>query len=198
MRFALAPLIKLFAAASTAVLASCASHPPASIDVPPGQYERAFDAARDQLVRARFELDRVDARSGVITTKPKTTAGLATPWDAESVSLAQKTEDLLNQQQRRVRVTFEPTAGSMPGDGSTADLRTLEGPLTARVEVSIDRVRAPGWELDATAIRYSGRTQSRAISERGLWPRYEVPFSQDDGWARALAARVRDALAVTR
>jgi len=181
--------------AIASLLGGCAASTPATIDIPAGQYERAFDAAREQLVRARFELDRVDARAGVITTRPKTTAGLATPWDGESVTLEQKTEDLLNQQQRRVRITFEPATGATPPRDAAMDLRTIETPLTARVEVAIDRVRTPGWELDATAIRYSWRTQSRAITERGLWPRYDVPFSQDDAWARTLASRVARAIA---
>ncbi len=176
-----------------ALLGGCASDGPSTFQVASGQYEHAFDVARDELARARFELDRVDARAGIITTKPKTTAGLATPWDGESVTLEQKTEDMLNAQQRRVRITFEPASGaSARGD----DLRLSEQPMVAHVEVAIDRVRLPGWELDATALRYSGHTQNKQYVDRGLWPRYEVPFSQDDDSARKLAGRVRSTLGV--
>jgi hypothetical protein len=177
-------------------LAGCAGDPPPTLAIAPGQYEHAFDVVRDELARARFDLDRVDARAGVITTRPKTTAGLATPWDDESVTLAQKSEDLLNLQQRRVRVTFEPAAALPASTRDSLDLRELDQPMIAHVEVAIDRVRLPGWELDATAIRYSGHTQNQAIVDRGLWPRYEVPFSQDDDFARRLASRVRAAMGV--
>ena len=72
-----------------ALLGGCAGSGPRSAEfqVSPGQYARAFDEARDVLTGYRFELDRVDAAGGVIATAPKTTAGLATPWDSEQTTL---------------------------------------------------------------------------------------------------------------
>ena len=66
---------------SVLVLSGCATSRPAEFATAPGGYAAAFDAAREVLREFRFELERVDARSGIITTRPKATAGLATLWD---------------------------------------------------------------------------------------------------------------------
>ena len=158
--------------------------------VPPGQYTRAFDEARDVLAECRFELDRVDAAAGVIATTPKTTAGLATPWDSEQTTLEQDLDDLVNSQQRTVRITFE-SAGGNP------DLRAATGPVQGRVQVVIERARRPGWRLDTTSLRLSSFTQDPALVQRGLWPRYEVATEQDPLLAGRLAERIRKRLGLS-
>src|SRR5204862_8124944 len=106
-------------------------------------YSKAFDATRDLLRSYHFSLERVDAAAGVITTGYKATAGLATPWDREQSGLSQEFEDLLNQQSRRVRVTFRPSVGG-------GDEHPIEQPfnsneaLVGRVEVIIYRMQTPG------------------------------------------------------
>lgn len=182
------PLVLIAVALSG--LWGCAAKGPADVEIASGRYAAAFEAAKSALVRSRFELDRVDARSGVITTRPKGTAGLATPWDVEQSSLRQEFEDLANEQTRRVRVTFTPPGGDPVGPAE--DLRAAEGPLVARVEVSVDRVRHTGLVLDPTAVRLSRAAQSQSMTERGLFPRYSVPFSRDDEWARRVADRIRE------
>lgn len=167
----------------------CAVNGPSEVQLDASQYAVAFDAARRALVDSRFELDRVDARAGVITTQPKPTAGAATPWDGEQSSPRQEIEDLVNKQQRRVRITFEPADhASSP---STPDLRTVQGPLLARVEVAVDRIHRPGLVLESSAPRFSGRAVSRRLSERGMHPEYAVAFSRDDALARRVAAEIR-------
>jgi hypothetical protein len=172
-----------------ALLSGCATNRPLSTDfpVPAGGYIKAFDEARDVLIGMRFELDRVDAAAGVITTQPKHTAGLATPWDAEQSTLEQEWEDLVNEQERRVRITFEPaeaTAGEWP------DLREYTGPMTGHVEVAIDRVHHAGWRLETTSIRYSTYTIDPTLIDRQMWPLYSVPFSQDRLLADELAEKI--------
>src|SRR5438128_989361 len=87
---------------------ACAS---AISTAPAPAYAEAFDTARQTLRDTGFILERVDARAGVITTQPKTTAGLLTPWDREQTSFGQDLEDLFQRHQRIVRVEFEPAPG---------------------------------------------------------------------------------------
>lgn len=164
---------------------------PSEIKVNPGQYAAAFDAARESLIGRRFNLERVDARAGVITSQAKTTAGLATPWDLEQSTLNQEVEDLFDSQQRRVRITFE-----VVGEESTPpeDFRTVKGPITARVEVVVERIHASGWRIEPTAVRYSSYAHDPALAGRDMYPTYAVPFSQDPRLASRIAHEIRGRL----
>jgi hypothetical protein len=161
--------------------------------VEPGRYVQAFDAAKDVLASYRFELDRVDARAGVITTLPKPTSGLATPWDDEQSSLLDEWEDLVNQQFRRVRVTFEP-AEPAPPDAPEPEVRLVAGPLVARVEVMIDRRRRPGWRVETSSIRFSSFTQDPSLVERQMAGKYDTPFARDERLAARIGHQIRLAL----
>jgi hypothetical protein len=181
-------------------LAGCsAPSAPPDVTIAPGRYDGAFDAARDVLVSYRFELERVDARAGVITTRPKTTSGLASPWDSEQTTLNQEWEDFLNEQQRTVRITFElaeqtssPAAGDKPGQPIVLpDLREMSVPIVAHVEVVLERVHHTGWRLQPAAMRFSGLTKDPVLEERGLWPSYPVAYDQDTMLARRLAEAIR-------
>lgn len=112
------------------------------------QSSLAFDAARETLMEYRFALDRVDARRGVITTRPKRTAGLASPWDREQSGMDQEWEDLLNEQRRVVRVDFEQ---SPEGDGFVG--------FSVRVEVL--RTHRPNWRVQTESVRLSTHARSR-------------------------------------
>lgn len=155
------------------------------------QYAAAFDAARQSLIGRRFILERVDARAGVITTLPKNTAGAATPWDGEQSTLDQEVEDLLNAQQRRVRITFE-----VVGSESTPpeDFRTASGSLTARIEVAVSRNHVSGWRIEPTSVRFSSLAEDPALTERGMFPTYPVPFSQDPKLAARIAREIEERL----
>jgi hypothetical protein len=186
-----------------ALLPGCASSGTSpDFAVPAGRYAQAFDAARDTLVGMRFELERVDAAAGVITTVPKPTAGLATPWDEEQSTLADEWEDLINDQQRRIRITFEPASDGTPpavppGPGSAAappDLRTLSAPLVGHVQVTIDRVHRSGWRLETSSIRFSSQYEDPDLTARAMWPSYTVAISQDPPLAARLAERIQRSL----
>lgn len=189
-------MIRLLALLPLLTLAfGCASTPRAKsgdFTVPTGRYAAAFDAARETLIARRFELERVDARAGIITTKPKSSSGLATPWDTEQSSFNQEVEDLLNRQQRLVRITFEPAAA---GDTQPEDLRAIPGELAARVEVVIERLHRPGWQIEPAAVRFSTYTHDPLLVQRGMWPTYAVPFSQDPAMAGRLAGEIELKLA---
>jgi len=181
-----------------APLAGCAApQGPPAVAVATGQYDRAFDAVRDTLTRYRFELERVDARAGVITTRPKSTGGLATPWDREQSTLDQAWENLLDEQRRIVRVTFEPwepMSGTTPAPPPDRDLRALDQGMIAHVDVVIERVQHACRRLEPSSIQLSSVTEDPALRERGLWPSYNVAFSQDPLLARRLAEAIRAAL----
>lgn len=109
-----------------------------------------FDASREVLMEYRFALDRVDATRGVITTHPKRTAGLVTPWDREQSGLDQEWEDLLNEQRRVVRVEFDRD----PSSGDDAFTR-------ARVQVEVLRTNRPGWRVETESVRLSNHARTR-------------------------------------
>lgn len=186
----LVPAIAVLLAAQL-VLVGCAAQGPTTVTIPPGRYTHAFDAARDALSAQRFVLDRVDVRAGVITTARKPSAGLATPWDTQQTTLAQEAEDLLNQQERRIRVVFEsPDAQA----GPTTDLRASTQPLTARVEVVVDRVRRTGWVLEPTAVRASARVDDPGLVSRGVPAQFVEPVTRDDALAARLARQIQRAI----
>ncbi|MCC5822071.1 MAG: hypothetical protein LAT64_14470 [Phycisphaerales bacterium] len=151
----------------------CASVPPgarADAEMTPESYPDLFNAARDVLTEYRFTLDRVDAARGVITTAPKRTAGLATPWDREQSTIGQSFEDLAHQHERIARVTFEPA----------------DNPTRVGVEVVVQRVRRPHWRIETDAIRMSTHARDPLAIRAGVPTEYREPVSED----RALAARL--------
>lgn len=160
-------------------LSGCASTGGGSSEVaiPAGRYAEAFDAAKDILIASRFELERVDAAGGVLSTVPKPTAGLATPWDTEQASLSQELDDVMNRHLRTVRITFEGAE-----------------PRSARIEAVVERERRAGWRLDTTSLRYTSVTEDPALRARGMWPRYHVAIAQDPDLAASLATELRSRL----
>jgi hypothetical protein len=107
-----------------------------------------MDAVRDTLMEYRFAIDRVDARRGVVTTHPKRTAGLASPWDQEQSSLNQEWEDLFNEQRRVVRV-------ELGRDASAAGVESVN------VTVEVLRTSRPGWRVESESVRLSTHARSR-------------------------------------
>lgn len=143
------------------------------------EYSDAIAATRDVLRSYRFQIDRVDAAEGVVTTAPKSSSGLATPWDAEQSSFNQELEDLGNMQERRVRVTFDRA--------TTPD---ADAKITARVEVVIDRVQRPGWRPTPKSVRHSTVTMDPDLAARQMWPTYSVPIRQDPEFASEIAGKI--------
>lgn len=212
-------------AAFGAVGGGCASNHPTSrvVDVAPGRYAEAFDAARETLRDYGFTLDRVDARTGMIASEPRFSVGLANPADPVQSTLGQEWRDLMNQQDRRVRIVFarpgaEPEFESQPpaegvdapmppdgvlSDGSRMaalgeDLRTDGGELVMHVDVVIDRVHRPGRRIETSSIRQSTTYQDPDLISRGMQPSYAVARQRDDALAARLAERIRERLDGTK
>ncbi len=176
---------------------ACASVPEsAEVEIAPGSYARAFDAARDVVRHHRFAIDRVDGAAGVIASFPKQSSGILTPWDTDQSTTSQELDDTFNVQQRRVRVTFEPRGSESAGnDGArTVDLRSFPGAMACRFEVVIDRVERPDRRVPTRAVRQGSQAYNPTLRERGMWPTYAVPVSQDPGLAARLAQELREAL----
>lgn len=141
--------------------------------------DQVFDAARETLMGFRFALDRVDARRGVITTHPKRTAGIATPWDKEQSGIDQEWEDLLNEQRRVVRIEFDP-AGEQAADQER----------TMRIQVEVVRTHRPNWRVETESVRLSNHARSRdadGVLEPGS-------FTEVVGLDERFAQRIADAI----
>ncbi|QOI99642.1 MAG: hypothetical protein HRU70_03785 [Phycisphaeraceae bacterium] len=181
-----------------ACLAACTPSGPPTVAFNAGQYPEAFNAARTALTDLRFEIDRVDARAGVITTVPKATSGLATPWDLEQSTITQEWEELVNQQRRIVRVTFQPygpgPAGApMPAE-TIPDMLAHRGPFTARFEVTLERVHRPGWRPASGSISLSTFATDPQRTPPGRPAASAVAIGDDPRLAQRLADRVRRSL----
>lgn len=183
-------------------LAGCASRPApappaaASFTIEADAYERAFGVAKDLLLDSQFELERIDARSGVIVTRPRTGAGLLAPWTIGSGG--RLLEDTLNAQVRVAEVRFEPAEEiERPPDGvpdALADPQLplppgrAQGAVVVSVRVLIGRRVSPTHRLDPTAIRSSSSSINPRLFARGLSARYTAPHDLD---ARASAKLAR-------
>ncbi|MCE7973140.1 MAG: hypothetical protein DYG92_02270 [Leptolyngbya sp. PLA1] len=168
-----------------AVLVGCAARGTGEFAVPAGRYDDAFVAARAVLRDSGFDIERVDARAGVITTLPKASAGWATPWDTEQSTPTQETSDLFNRQRREVRVAFEPA----PAEGE---------PVTGVVTVTVSRVQSPGVRPNPRSIQLTTISRDPSLSDRGVWIGYAVAVSRDPELEARLARKVESALAAPK
>jgi len=178
-------------------LGGCAADGPGEFAVPPERYAAAINATRDVLREYRFEIDRVDASMGVVTTRPKSTDGLFTPWDTEQSTFSQEWEDTLNDQRRRVEVRFsregdaQVLADRKRGDPLPASLLDEPGATTARVTVIVERLQRPGWRPATESVRLSTYTSDPALAEEGLEPVYAIRLSDDPPLAARLAREIQ-------
>lgn len=184
----------------------CSSRPSSTssrFDVDAGRYAEAFDHTREELGDLGFELDRIDARAGVLTTKPLSSGGLATPWDRQQTSLKSEVADLAHPQQRVVRVTFVPasTIDRLPSDEAGSQISgdpqpepmtelALNEPLVGVVEVTIERLYRPYWRPSAVSVSSSSYTRDPSLRARGMSRSFSVVTQRDHALEAKLASRV--------
>lgn len=178
--------------ASDSVDGALSATAPALVRIEAADYPRVFESIKDDLRNLGFTLDRVDAQLGVITTMPKGTGGILTPWDQEQSGVDDRLEDSVQKHRRIVRIEFVP-AGIQPGSAEAAnigDLRTEKRPIEAQVSAALYRVHHPGWRLNTQGILESTRTSDPQLDARGM-SQYGVAIRQDDDLARRIAERIR-------
>ena len=160
-------------------------------------YPAMFDAAREAVRDAGYQLDRVDAQAGVITSLPRSTAGLATPWSSPHTGGSQEVEDLVNRHSRSVQITFyvadgaglEMEGGAFPSE-PVPSIVDADGELVMDVAVVVWRNHRPGWRVNPHSVRHSTYARHTELARRGLQPRYAVPFTRDGASAGRLAKRI--------
>ncbi len=182
------PALVLPALGTLLALAGCAATvpPPPPAVVAPDDYPRTFSAAKDTLRGLGFALERVDAASGVIATRYKPTAGLATPWDQEQSSFEDELREAFNSEGRVVRVAFAPADSTVALD-PTADLRAVRDPLAWTVRVQRFRVVRPNRQVETSAINLTSHAVNPDAVDAGLEPAYAAEVGPD----HPLAARIR-------
>ncbi len=163
------------------------------------QYDAAFEAAQETLRRLGFLLERVDARAGVITTRPKTTGGLATLWHREQATLGAEFEDALHRQRRTVRIEFAPetppTGQAPPSSVSPAAEAPTDvpaSPTRLRVRVILERMNRPLHRIDTDSITSSTYAVDPYLPGRGTERDYAVPFAEDRELAQWIVDEIVD------
>lgn len=191
--------VQLTLVAAAFVTTGCASEPaPSTVSVPPGRYTQAFEAAKDAVRQTGFELDRVDARAGVITSRERATAGFATPWTGVETTMGQAWDGLLNDLRRRIEISFVPVeAGDAAPPAPQADaapapdLRTLDGALVARVRVTVERVTRATLRPAPVSIRMTSNYVDPLSEQSGPRARITNPIGDDPWLAGRLATIIR-------
>ncbi|TVQ76802.1 MAG: hypothetical protein EA380_08150 [Phycisphaeraceae bacterium] len=153
-------------------------------------YARSFEAAKTVLRDADFELDRVDARAGIITTRPRSSAGLGTPWIDHTETLGDAVSDLMNSDRRIAVVRFLP--GDAEGHSFRGDLRQFEGPLVAEVTVERERLYRPNRRTQSTSIRMRSTMIDPSLQDREMMPVFAAPLAADQRLAQRLSWRIED------
>lgn len=183
-----------------ALCAGCATVPRggATFEIPPGEYAAAFEAAKSALIDSRFELDRVDAAAGVISSQHRQSVGFARPWDNQQSHASQEVGEFLHRHNRVVRITFGPVPPAEPAEGTQAapgeapaDLRTLDEPLVGTVRVVIVRLYRTGFRADPSGITLGTFSEPLVLSDRNVWPGFSTPVRRDTSLEKRVAESIR-------
>lgn len=186
----IALLLAILLAALSGCSSTSTSEESVTLLVPAGKYTETFQAARDTLRLERFELDRVDAPRGVLTTQPKDAPGIARPWDTRTDSMWQ---DAAAHQLRSIRITFRTPGftGDRDVDDPSIDLVEQARDTEMLVQASVERVQRPGRRAQVDSVRMTSQATSPDVDARAMTPRYSV-FARGDS---RLAAMLRDKIA---
>jgi hypothetical protein len=168
------------------IAAGCSStgraRPDATFPVTEAAYETTFAAARDVLRDAGFSLERVDAARGVITTLPRSSSGFATPWIDHATSPGDAAAATLHRERRFAEVRFERAPSTQGADTGT---------ILGRVEITIERLGAPGRKPEPTSIRLSSTwTEGSRRGAAAATPFDSIATRPDPALAARLAAQI--------
>lgn len=166
--------LALACAIAACAIAGCAVTGAARDPLPDGRFARAFEAAQRALIDHGFVLDRIDARAGVLTTRPKASPGLFLPADREQRTARQELEDTLHTQRRVVRVTIPRRDDAAPGGAAMT------------VEVVLERSNRPGTRIETEAVGLTSRYTSASFEQGEML----VPVRRDVAFERYLERRI--------
>ncbi len=163
-------------------LGGCRVSGPTSTTVEASRYGEAFDVVRDTLRERGFELERVDARAGVITTRPQNSSGFFTPWVTSERRLRDEVASSIHRQRRVVEVRFR---------GGEGDRRLAEEAVTVEVSSRVERVYQPGVRAGSASVRLRHVSEDPTLGSGA-----EEIFAVNQGADRALAAELNRRIAV--
>jgi hypothetical protein len=154
--------------ALAALVGGCASQKQAPPEPAPvsvttidaGGYARAFDAARDALREQGFTLDRIDARAGVIQTRPAPSSQLRPMLRSFNDRLRRVSESLAHRHRRIGEARF--VAQGADGAG---DLTQWGGSMRLEMRVRVERLHRFDTRVEPVSIRLSS-VSSHALSGR--------------------------------
>lgn len=144
-------------------------------------YQAAFAGGKDVLREMGFELDRVDARAGIITTRARLGSGLATPWTVTE----RPVNDLAHRNRRVARLVFTPADAP-----SQDDLRGFAGAIDVECVIEVERVYNPGRRPSPTSVRLGGTWRDRDLPQTEEGTRFARFIDNDE----ELAGRAIDML----
>lgn len=176
---------------ATALLAACSQPRATSFEVSQSRSDAAFNAAVAVLRAQRLVPERIDAQQGVITTNPKRTGGLASPWDPEQSSIADEIEDTLHFQTRSVRIQFERLRTPADLTPESQQLFEANAPVRCSVEAFISRRQAPLVRPQAKVLGLTNQAFDPALAQRGMQGSYTIALARDDAYAAYLANLIR-------
>jgi len=139
-----------------------------------------WDAAQDVLRDQRMPLDRVDHRTGRLTTLPVTSKNFFEFWRHDVATQYDLWEATLRLIRRRVVVTIDPTPGLAQ--------RVIS------VVVKKERFSSPDRQFNSSAAAYHFFRDSLPAARTGAAIRRSDSGWLDDGSDPALARRILDAI----
>ena len=179
------------------MLAACGcAGPPRPVANPvriaPQEYRSVFDASVDVLRNFGFRVDRRDYRFGVITTQPLGSATVFEPWKSTNTTLRQSLQGTLNDEQRIVRIQFEPVRPESQdaGDDPLGRPRAYEVGVEVQVERHDLPVRYLTGSTDGFRIFGTLRSVPAELRRRGIRASSWRPVARDPHLEHRLLARI--------
>ncbi len=183
-------------AALAALVGSCTPKavPPSPARTGDVHFDAVWDAAVSVLWEYGFTLDRMDRRSGLITTAPLTGKYLGEFWRHDAATMHDTWEGTVQTIYRQATVHLVPVGGTTAGSGPATyptSHPSPDTPFVARVEVRVSRSDRPIRSIESTgdAQRMFLRPQSadlegamehkQELARKKEEPNYNVDLGRD-------------------
>lgn len=202
-------------AALAAFAGSCAT--PKAIPTSPGRtgavhFDAAWDAAVSTLWEYGFTVDRMDRRSGLITTAPITGKYLGEFWRHDAATRRELWEGTIQTIYRQATVRIVPVGTATTPASGPATYPTSrpspDTPFVARVEIHVSRSDRPERQIDSTgeAHRMFLKPESAEMDEivrrkeeagrKKEEPNYNVDLGRDAKLEAIIEGKINDRAAM--